>query len=232
MLADGNCPIATLYIYLAVYIRICGHGFPARPTRCPLRDAICEALTHFKTRAPDGAKIPGREIFEILFARFHFTHVHMSALCANFRSVLSCIGQVFACDEKLFHFAGKSGYIRIVPLKRDIAIWIYDGVCTLASGDHFLVYCRQSLSNKDTNVSEPVIGVVAQWADIAVAFKVKNDYVGPVLAYDSYYATPGSEKSCTNKSVLFIASVRSDRFEDLTAILRRLCPPCSQAWQY
>ena len=228
LLNHGVCPISTLYVYLAIYIRLCGRGFPFRPTRSPLRTAIEEALAHFHSIAPDGTKIPGRDLLEVIFARFHFTHQHMAALCANFRSSLSCIGQVFACDEKLFHFTGKSGYIRIVPQKRDIGIWIYDGVCTLASGDHFLIYCRQSLSNKATNISEPVIGVMKQWADIAVEFKHKSNYVGPVLAFDSYYGTIDSTTECINRAVMFIASVRSDRFEEFTAILRRLCPPVAK----
>ena len=215
-------------IYLAIYIRICGKGFPARPTRSPLRTAIIEALTHLHTKTVDCTKLPGIETLEILFARFHFTHMHMDSLCTNFKSSLSCIGQVLACDEKLFHFTGSSGYIRIVPQKREIGIWIYDAVCTLKSGDHFLVYCRQSLSNKATNVSEPVSGVVAEWTNIAAQFKEKNNYIGPVMAFDSYYGTQDVTAVCARRKVLFIASLRSDRFEELTAILRRRCAPVAK----
>lgn len=123
LLNHGVCPISTLYVYLAIYIRLCGRGFPFRLTRSPLRTAIEEALVHFHSVAPDETQIPGRDLLEVIFARFHFTHQHMAALCANFRSSLSCIGQVFACDEK-------SGYIRIVPQHRkEILASGYTMVC-------------------------------------------------------------------------------------------------------
>ena len=72
------------------------------------------------------------------------------------------------------------------------------------------------------------MGVVTEWADIAVEFKAKNKYIGPVLAFDSYYGSQNTVEECTAKQVLFISSVRSDRFEELTAILRRLCPPVAK----
>ena len=98
LLANGKCPISPLYICLSMYIRIYGKGFHARPNRSLLRTAIIEALTHLHTKTMDCTKIPGIETFEILFAWFHFTHIHMDSLCSNFKSSLSCIGQGLACD--------------------------------------------------------------------------------------------------------------------------------------
>ena len=222
VLFAGRPHVGSIYLYLAMYIAICGTGRTHHKRQRPLREDIQDCIDTFQLMAPEGIRIPGRETFELLFARFLLSRDHMAELCANFRSILSHIGRVLACDEKLFHFTGNSAYIRLIPQKLGVGIWIYDATCVLENGDPYLVHCKQSVSLPAKQIKEPVVGIVKEWFSLSKEFSTKDNYIGPVVTYDSYYNVEETRQLARTTGTPFVAAVMPSRFGNLIAILRRI----------
>jgi hypothetical protein len=211
-LFGGKLHLKALYLVLAMYVRITGlqNGPNENETNDrPLRNAIIEAHDHFKELTEYGP-IPSISTCETLLSRFRIAYTHFELISRRFRSCLKHVGRVIAGDEKLLHFTGDSGFIRLVPSKPDrIGLWFFEACCTLTNGLPYLIHGRLCDANPATNRSIPVHHVVKQWADISIENRPKLETCGPVVVCDSYYMTTESRKYMNDASVPFIAAVNT-----------------------
>ena len=120
---SGRFSLKILYGYLTICIYIAGNCHTTEQTKSnrPIRTAIEKAKTYFATKYP-GIKTIGIEICELLISRFRITADMFALLSKNFQSIIERLGEYVAGDEKLFHFTGNSGDIRLVPSKPDHTI--------------------------------------------------------------------------------------------------------------
>ena len=80
----------------------------------------------------------GHDIAEHLLSHFIIVGERVQHICANFRSIVKELGEAFVGDEKLYHFTGRSGNIRLVIKKpARIGLWFYELV-----GAILLIGCK------------------------------------------------------------------------------------------
>jgi len=124
----------------------------------------------------------GKELVELLLARYQIKCEFLDEISENFYSILDTVGEVVAGDEKLLHFTGNSGFIRMVPNNPDrVGLWYFELACRLESGDPYMIHVKLSTASKDLGISVPIEGIVITWAEIASSFEFC-----PVLIFDSY----------------------------------------------
>lgn len=98
----------------------------------PLREAIQEAIDYYQDISPNCFRNCGREIMEVLFARFLIRDEYFEDISRNFQALVDHPGQFIAGDEKLFHFTGNTTYIRTVPSKPShVGLWFFECCCLL-----------------------------------------------------------------------------------------------------
>ena len=76
-------------------------------------EAIKECRSHF------GEKLPGVNILQTLLARYLLTENYFARITDNIMSIIRRFEEFVAGDEKLLHFTGNSGDIRMVRSKPD-----------------------------------------------------------------------------------------------------------------
>ena len=134
--------INMIYLVLAMHIRIIGNQVRSSendPQVNPLRRSLDEGRAHFEAMFP-GTKAPGIDICSRLTACINFIEDRERILAKNFQAQLLRLGAFVAGDEKLFHFTGVSGNVRLVISKPDkIGLWFYELCCTLKSGAPYLL---------------------------------------------------------------------------------------------
>lgn len=214
----GKLSLKFIYVYLAVYIYICGQQNAPKESskvRNPLREAITSALEHFSSQDPL-RRLPSRSIIERFWGRFYIPIVVWPSICKNFQDLLIRPGRCLAGDEKLLHFTGNSGYIRIVPSKPDrVGLWFFELVATLHNGDPFLVHTRLCNACAETGDTIPVNKVVKEWASVVRYFAEEKRCPPPVLVFDSYYTDAEGRKFLNENNVKFIGSIMTYRFRSL-----------------
>lgn len=133
------------------------------------------------------------------------------------------MGQWVAGDEKLFHFTGRSGILRLVPKKPDqIGIWNYELTARLTNGQSYLLYFRSHSQNAKLGDGIPVNEIVQDWATI---IENKTTEGKTLLVADCYYLDEKGRKILNEKTVPYLCGVQSNRFsilsEQASAIVRK-----------
>jgi hypothetical protein len=154
---------------------------------------------------------------EILISRYTIPESFFPVISGNFRKVVAHPGKFVACDEKLSHFTGNSGFIRKVPSKPDgIGLWLYEMVCILGVDKYFLLDFWLCKSNSLSGIKEPVNEVVSKWSQSMSSYAPQ-----PVLVYDSYYTDNTGVKKLLDGRIPFMASFRMDRFKEVKALIEK-----------
>jgi len=140
-----------------------------------------------------------------------------SFLSRNFLSAIETLGECICCDEKLFRFTGKSGFVRMVPNKPSrIGIWHYQATVTLRSGAQDLIYTKAHMSGSASETCTPTARIVSEWADIST----RKSNGSAMLVFDSYYLSQDARLDTLESQVPYLCSVSPTRFEKVTKILK------------
>lgn len=111
-------------------------------------------------------------------------------------------------NYQVFHFTGNTGWIRIVPSKQEVGLWIYELCAVLSSGLPLLVHFKTHTHLKKLGEKIPTITVMNLWADVIV----KKGGHETMLVSDSYYLSREGLKSLQNRGINFVCSVQKQRF--------------------
>lgn len=181
-----------MYQALAVQIRIIGlqvHTHENTHNVNPLQARVKEAIEHCR----NNLQLPcaSRDTIEKLLANMLLTEEYVDELSDNFQSVIRHLGQYVAGDEKLFHFTGESGNVRLVISKPDkVGLWFYELCAPLRSGLPYLLDLR--MHNSQVN-SVPVNSIVQRWNQVVRGVGSEHVQQGQhpnpkcYLSFDSYY---------------------------------------------
>ena len=137
-------------------------------------------------------------------------------------SFIDALGDYAAGDEKLWHFTGDSGNVRLVLSKPDrIRFWFYQLCFPLRSGKSFLSYTRLHNSNA-TGETITVSSVVRDW--IMNMHQLGDDATIDTRCYlsaDSYYIASESRNVLLEYDIPFSTSVKPDRFKHLVQMVQQ-----------
>ena len=199
----------------------------------PMKQAVAEGREYF-TKAHESnsssRKPAGRDIILRLVSRMLMGESYCELITANCADMVLRLGQFVAGDEKLFHYTGDSGLVRLVPSKPDkMGLWFYQKCGALSNG---LPFCLFFLLHNSISIAVSTESVVSKWVanirriDLGVDADPDADWnPHTVLVFDSYYTSKDVVdlfRKEQNKNVCYLASVTPDRFANLT---RFLLPP-------
>lgn len=205
---------------LAHEIRLIGiHQTPAEGggVQRHLRDALNNSREYFATKYP-GARHPGRDGLCNLIARYHITNEVFPILSHNFQSCMDDLGQIIVGDEKLLHFTGNTIDVRDIKSKPDrIGLWFYQLMATLPNDTQFMLHTKLWEAEPSIKVSMPVHRVVKEWCDVVKRHGERDANPDSILCYDSYYNTNQSAQVCRDAGVMFLASAKSNNFNNLVS---------------
>lgn len=208
-----------IYKMLAVKLRIT--ALQHVPTEAAvgsvsLRKSIEDAREHF--RKAFGKAPPCYDIISRFIARFLIAGTaHFRRMSENFLNIVSRLGEWVAGDEKLLHFTGNSGDIRLVVSKPDrVGLWFYELSARLSNGRPYLLYMRMHESDPSRGRSIMTKEIVMDWANIVS----RNDdqfmhNPSTILVMDSYYLTENARDELLQKELKFIAAIQGNRFKSL-----------------
>ena len=204
--------LRVIYSFFAVKMRI--HALQkkckaSQPGENLLINAIEESISHF------GEKLPGKNILKSLLARYLLTENYFARITDNIMSIIRRFGEFVAGDEKLLHFTGNSGDIRMVRSKPDrIGLWFYELCALLPNGLPIIVYFRLQKSDPRSEETIKTKDILEDWADV---IQNKPDEVNPhtKLVCDSFYGTEAGFKMLNGRKVPFVAAIQASRFEYL-----------------
>jgi hypothetical protein len=206
--------IKIMYLLLAMHIRIIGEQIISTENDVqvnPLRKRLLEVSAYFLAKF--GIKPPGIDVCSRLTAIMTFGIATEELISRNFYSVLIKLGQYVAGDEKLFHFTGKSGQVRLVPSKPDkIGLWFYELCTPLKCGKPYLLRFRL---HHNENGPIKVSDVVKQWTEVIMKTGVEHGvkcYEKCFLVMDSYYMDAESRRHLLEMKIKFSSSCCSSRF--------------------
>ena len=152
------------------------------------------------------------------FPLFHFKYDGPDETRINnhLASIFVSLGDRFAGDEKLFKFAGKSGYVRLVPNKpAKVELWNFQGTVILGSGFPFLVYNRLNMLFPETKRTMKCVEIVQDWGEL-----IKDkDGKKKRLFMDSYYLTRDGAKWLHENKVMYVGSIKKNHFFSLCSVL-------------
>ena len=129
-------------------------------------------------------KMEGSWIMQRLVSLFYFEFDSMEETRINyyFEVFFSSLGDWLAGDEKLFKFAGKSGYVRLLPNKpAKVGLWNFQGAIILKCGPPFLIYTQMHISLPETQRSMKFIDIIKDWVKLILKkndWKKNNDFYG------------------------------------------------------
>jgi hypothetical protein len=141
-------------------------------------------------------------------------------LFCNLRDLVVHLGEVFACDEKLFHAdLLRSGMVKVVLSKpARVGIWAYQG-CVVLDGNYPLcVHLRvhHEIANLDEKVR--MITFIKEWAEIAVAKRISR-HVQAMIVCDSHYPTIEALQYMRGEGFPFIFACDQQRFKSVSAVI-------------
>jgi hypothetical protein len=207
-----------LYMTLAISIRIIGlqqRPLQNRQNSRPLRDAIDEAYAHFLSRDID-VSLGGKRVYYSLVSVPLFTIEYTEDISSNFQKLVRRLGQFCAGDEKLFHFTGNSGDIRLVITKPDkVGFWFYELCAPLCYGGSFLLWTKLHHVEEISSIGVPVSSVVRSWIEAMQRLQGP----GTILTTDSYYLDSTGRELLKESGLKYIASITSQRFKQFFDIL-------------
>ena len=147
-----------IYGTFAVIIRIQGiHNAPKPNTRNyhPLKSAIEEARNHFSTLHPLFRNFCINHILKVIALGLLSGDIS-DALSLQFQDLVKHVGEYVAGDEKLLHFTGNSGDIRMVLSKPDrVGLWFYELCVKLSNKTSYLLYFKLHHSDEARGISIP-----------------------------------------------------------------------------
>lgn len=183
----------------------------------PLRTHVDGVRDYFKTKFPSRDVIGSDRALHLLtillFEGFD------DILTSNFQSIVEKLGYSVAGDEKLFHFTGEDGDLRLVISKPDrIGHWWYELCASLSKGSNFLLFTKMHTNRYGVSIS--VDSIVERWkaAILSIGSGLvpvgSNPNPSTLLVFDSYYMSKGSRDCLERKGpqVAFSASCRPDNF--------------------
>jgi len=145
-------------------------------------------------------------------------------LSLSFQDILTVLGEAMACDEKLFHFTGKSGIVSKVPNKpARIGIWHYQMVVYLDCGLTYIVYSKAHVTTALMGMKTQTCEIVKQWSDIVI-----SRHECTTLIMDSYYLSAAGRQYMNEHGVKYVAALKSDRFKK---VCQRLLTEVTQSGQ-
>lgn len=180
-----------------------------------LRSCFIEAKNHFFHRFQ--ASTPAVDILSRLVARFLITDQNYGDVSDIFLSIVQRLGEWVAGDEKLLHYTGNSGDIRIVRSKPDhVGLWFYELCARLSTGKPYILHFRMHISDPENGVSIKTREIVNQWADIVRRVDSPTERnSATILCMDSYYLTEGGRNDLNAKEAKFTAAIQGTRFKQL-----------------
>jgi hypothetical protein len=145
-----------------------------------------------------------------------FTYHYFEEISLNCQSVVRHLGEYVAGDEKLFHFTGDSGDIRLVLTKPDrIGLWFYQLCAPLHNGASFLLWFKLHHSDAFLGENIPVASVVQSWSEVVR----KHGDPETLLTFDSYYLDNAGRQYLRQGNVKYIGSITKERFSQLHDLL-------------
>ena len=181
----------------------------------PLKTSIKNALLFFANLNRTKKVIGVPKVLKLTsIINFHY---YERELCNNFQCFLCKLGDSVAGDEKLFHFTGESGNIRLVLSKPDrVGLWFYQLCCKLSCGKPYLLYARlQQVERLESITCKEIVG---EWCDViaSIGNPTNNIIDSPnkhtFLAFDSYYMSNDVRQMLSEKNINYTASCCKTRF--------------------
>ncbi len=204
---------------IAVQIRIIAMQVKSTfnaPIRNHLKASISEAINHF--RSLDKGRVANREIIEKLISNMLLDESFAYDISRNFQSVVLQLGQMVAGDEKLFHYTGQSGNVRLCISKPDrLGLWFYEMAGTLSTGLPYLLYLKMHNSQRE---SVKVASIVQDWVDV-IGNIGDSTTSRTYLAFDSYYMDACARDMLKSANINYTASVQPSRFSVEKALIHR-----------
>lgn len=206
---------------LAIQVRLIGlqnKSTENDPIKNPLNHFIKDCIEYFKD---DDDKISLKSVEKMIHIMTFDGCEDM--ISKSFQEIVLKLGQSIAGDEKLFHFTGDSGDIRLVVSKPDrIGLWFYEVVAQLGNGSHYMLYVKLQTS-RDGPVE--VASIVQDWINI-IKFTGSSEVIDvpnpkTMLVFDSYYHVEAGRQACIENRVKFSCSVRPDRMQAEKRLLQR-----------
>ena len=171
-----------------------------------LKDSVAEAIAHFKTIDPH---FISQRQFEYM-SQIMINDRILDMLCKNFASVVAAWGESIAGDEKLFHFTGDHGTVRLVASKPGrVGQWMYELCAMTSTGHPFLVWTKMHDNSDGEKVT--IASIVKEWMDAIALGVVDGCELLPMLAMDSYYMGADSRKVAVDNKQPFSCSCKRDR---------------------
>jgi hypothetical protein len=103
---------------------------------------------------------------EHLIANFFLTSEYNDQLSKNFRSIVKEVGEYVSGDEKLFHFTGNSGNLRLVLTKPGkVGLWFYELCGAINSSMSYLLDLKLWGVDKQFGQVEQVVKIVQRWCN-------------------------------------------------------------------
>lgn len=200
-----------IYEVLAFTIRIIGlQNRPLwnRKNSRPLREAVEEASTHFQEKFPNWAPLGVKKVLRLIACAFISKEMY-AMLSTKFQNIVTNVGEYVSGDEKLFHFTGNSGDIRLVPSKPDrVGLWFYEMCMPLRNGKSYLLYMKLHSTDKAYGETIPVMTIVQDWANIVKSKGKPNT----LLVFDSYYLDGAGRKHLHDENVKYVGAITKERF--------------------
>jgi len=207
---------------LAIQVRIIGQQIKsneANPIHRLLSASVKQCRGHFLSMG----EVVSQEVMERLLARMLMTEHYSDELSRNFQSLVFHLGQSISGDEKLFHFTGDSGNVRLVITKPDrIGLWFYELCGKFSNGTAYLINLFMHNSSRTT---VPVASVVRKWAAVMKDIALKSLYPGNAkcyLAFDSYYSDTTAREELNSEGIYFTCSVKADNIKPFVRAIHPL----------
>jgi hypothetical protein len=148
---------------------------------------------------------------------FEFDSIDELRINDNLRKIFSSLGDRFAGDEKLFKFAGLSGYVRMVPNKpAKIGLWNFQGTVILKCGLPFLIYSRMHITLAETQRSMKCIEIIQDWGQIIIEKEFQKK---TMLFIDSYYLTKDAGKWLKEHDIMYVGAMQKQRFKNICSVI-------------
>ena len=134
-------------------------------------------------------------------------------------NMFSSFGDSISGDEKLWKYAGASGYTRLVINKPSrIGLWMFQLALRLECGLPCLIYTKMHTSCMENRRVIKCFEIVKEWADMVID-RVQSNRT--VLYMDSYYLTEEGRQYLRRKKVMYVASINRGRFGTIVDTMER-----------
>lgn len=206
---------------LAIEIRITGlqkQANEAHGSGALLKDDVTEAIKCLKTttRRP----FIDKHKYTILNTRAIFNANVVELLCKNFGGMVAAFGESVAGDEKLYHFTGDHGTVRLVVSKPDkVGQWMYQLCCKTETGQPYLLHTKMHDNSDGKAIS--IASIVQEWIDAIKLVAVEGEAL-PMLVGDSYYLGAESRGVLTSEEMPCSFCCKKDRVAVEWATLEHL----------